>query len=286
MATKLGYSPVSIIAASCGTIATAAAASNPVTAPFAVGIGTAASAIVGGTELNEKEQSIKEQLDNALDEAWTTIDNKYRISFNSENCLLELKSEIMGGDTSVDEVTRNLKDKKIEISLSIIIRNILEKYREILNRDAEIIWDDAFLDSAALDIAMILVHAMRSVFENVDHLLILKAIAESTDRIVKEIKESEGRLTDEIRNQKKAPVMIPSRLTDIPPSVNLIGRDNDIEAIFELLDQNDIVSIHAYGGVGKTAVAKKIINDVKRDVALGKSPYKHVAWVTVVRQIR
>ena len=76
MATKLGYSPVSIIAASCGTIATAAAASNPVTAPFAVGIGTAASAIVGGTELNEKEQSIKEQLDNALDEAWTTIDNK------------------------------------------------------------------------------------------------------------------------------------------------------------------------------------------------------------------
>ncbi len=280
MTKKLGYSPVSIIAAGCGTIATAAAASNPVTAPFAVGIGTAASAIVGGTELNEKEQSIKEQLDNALDEAWTTIDNKYRISINSEDCLLELKREMMGGNTSVDEVTRNLKDKKLENSLSIIIRSILGKYWKILNRDAEIIWDDAFIDSAALDIATILVHAMRSVFENVDHLLILKAIVESADRIVKEIKESERRLTDEIRNQIQAPVMIPSRLTEIPPSVNLIGRDKDIEAILGLLEQHDIVSIHAYGGVGKTVVAKKIINNVKLDVAFGKSPYKYVAWVT------
>ena len=279
MTTKLGYSPVSIIAAGCGTIATAAAASNPVTAPFAVGIGTAASAVVGGTELNEKEQSIKEKLDNALDEAWTTIDKKYRISINTEDCLLELKREMMGGNTSVDEVTRNLKDKKIENSLSLIIRNILEKHTEMLNRDAEITWNDALLDSAALDIATILVNAMRVVFENVDHLLILKAITESADRIVTVIKESEGRLTKEIRNQNQAPVIIPSMLTDIPPSVNLIGRDKDIEAIFGLLEQHDIVSIYAYGGIGKTAIARKIINEVKRGVTSGKSPYKHVAWL-------
>ena len=68
--------------------------------------------------------------------------------------------------------------------------------------------------------------------------------------------------------------------TIIPVSIDLIGRDRDIVSIRELLVQNDIVFIHANGGVGKTAVAVKIANDIKKEIVSGNSQYHHVAWIT------
>ena len=66
----------------------------------------------------------------------------------------------------------------------------------------------------------------------------------------------------------------------IPPAVNLIGRDKDIQEIRNLFKQHNIVSIHADGGVGKTAVAIKIANEIKDEMISGKSPYQHIAWLT------
>lgn len=279
MAKEFGYSPISIVAAVCGTIATATAALNPTTAPYAVGIGTAATAIIGGTELKDKEQDIKEKIDNALDRAWCTIDKKYRLSSNSEECLFELQREMMGESTSAEEINRNLKDNKIENSLSFVIKNILGKHIEMLNKDPEIIWNEAFLDDAAQDIAAILVNALRIVFENVDHLMLLKVIADSTVTIVREINELGDRLIEEIQNQKQAPFIVPFALTAIPSAVDLVGRDEDVKEIYNFLEDNNIVSIHAYGGVGKTAVALRIINEIKQDVVFKDSSYEHVAWI-------
>ena len=68
-------------------------------------------------------------------------------------------------------------------------------------------------------------------------------------------------------------------LTTIPAAVDLIGRDRDITTIKELLGHHPIVSIYADGGVGKTALALRIINNTKGEIDLGKSKFKHIAWI-------
>lgn len=73
MAKEIKYSPVSIISQVCGSIATMAAATNPALDASAVGIGTAASAIVGGIEISDKDENIKEKIDSALEKAWNEI---------------------------------------------------------------------------------------------------------------------------------------------------------------------------------------------------------------------
>lgn len=284
MAKKIGYTPISIFAAGCEAIATAAALTNPATAPFAVGIGTAASAVASGIELNDEEKNIKDNLDKAMDKAWATIDKKYRLSLHTEkytdNCLTELKREVMGENTSVEEFVRNTEIKGFEPSIALVIQGILKKHIVTLNRDPEIIWSDEYTENAAKDMASILVDAIKSVFENVDHLRILKAIYKSEERIVTELHQATNQVIGEIRNVKPIPTEAPLSLTYIPPAINLIGREKDIQGIYDLFEQHNIVFIHADGGVGKTAAAAKIVNQIKDDITSGKGPYKHVAWIT------
>ena len=68
--------------------------------------------------------------------------------------------------------------------------------------------------------------------------------------------------------------------TSIPPCTDLIGREEDTINILDDLEHFSIVSIHAGGGVGKTAVAAKIANDIKNEIVSGKSPFEHIAWIT------
>lgn len=155
MAKKFGYSPVSIFAAACGTVASAAVMANPVVAvpaATAAGIGAAASAVAGGIELNEEEKNIKDKLDSAMDKAWNEIEKRYRL-YDSEDCLSELKREIMGEGTSVEEFVRNKETKGFKPSITMVTRSILEKHRELLSRDPEIIWDDRYTEDAANDMA-------------------------------------------------------------------------------------------------------------------------------------
>lgn len=85
------------------------------------------------------------------------------------------------------------------------------------------------------------------------------------------------RYIDEIKN---TPAPVPISLTIIPAPVDLIGREDDVIAIRSALTENNVVYIRADGGFGKTAVATRIINDVKGEIELGDTLFKHVAWIT------
>ena len=69
---------------------------------------------------------------------------------------------------------------------------------------------------------------------------------------------------------------IPISLTTIPAAPKLIGREKDVQNIRDILTQKRIVSIHAVGGVGKTAIAAVITNGIINS----SSPFMHVAWIT------
>ena len=88
-------------------------------------------------------------------------------------------------------------------------------------------------------------------------------------------------LVDKLNQESALPIKMSTKLslTTIPSPVNLIGRDNDISAVKGLLDKHPIVSIHADGGVGKTAIALRIINDTKSEIDRGRSHFKHIAWI-------
>lgn len=69
--------------------------------------------------------------------------------------------------------------------------------------------------------------------------------------------------------------------TTIPAASRLIGRDKDIINIQNLLADHSIVSVKAEGGVGKTAVAIQIANEIKSKLTkddLGL--FQHIAWIT------
>ena len=68
--------------------------------------------------------------------------------------------------------------------------------------------------------------------------------------------------------------------TYIPPSIDLVGREKDIQNIYKHLGENNIVSIRADGGVGKTALAAKIINDIRKETLPGKEKFKYAIWIT------
>ena len=68
----------------------------------------------------------------------------------------------------------------------------------------------------------------------------------------------------------------PFSFNTIPAAEELIGRENDIQNIQDALAKNRMVSIHAGGGVGKTAIAAVIANGI----LCRASRYRHVAWIT------
>ena len=296
MAKEIGYTPVNIFAACCGALASALALANPVTAAYAGGISVAISAVVGGIQLNEKEKSIKDKLSKAMDSEWDRIRRDYRLT---EECLAELKDELIGESTSVAKFVRNLEnnskgsghhpvdDKKSQLvdNLRPVIIFILMKHKEELKKDPVYKWDSVFILGEARKIAVRIVGAIDSVLNNDDELKILVAIAEGrkADRrehkeIIDAVIESRDRIIEEYR--KNSTFSAPISLTTIPKGVELIGRKDVIKVIREQLDQYDLVSIRADGGVGKTAVALEIANEVKKEITSGVSTFKHIAWIT------
>lgn len=278
----IGYSPVSIFATCCGSIATAAVTANPflaVSANTAVGIGTAVSTILSGVELSDKEKNIREKLDRTMGKAWDEIENIYRLS-PYKKCLSELKQEVMGEQTSVEEFIRNLNSKGLEPSIAMVIQSILNRYKDELKKDSEINWDDKYIEEAASDIAARLVKAIKAVFEDDNQLRLLKEIADSTEVLLKKIEDKGNQIINEFYNYKSSDKDIPAAITTIPVSINLIGRKKDIQNIYILLEEHDIVAIHADGGVGKTAIAAKIANDIRKNILSGNSSFEHIAWIT------
>ncbi len=73
---------------------------------------------------------------------------------------------------------------------------------------------------------------------------------------------------------------VPPSLTEIPIAIDLIGREQLIYQIKKMIDQNNVVYIHADGGVGKTAIATSICNSYKNSINDQDGSFKHVAWLT------
>ena len=74
---------------------------------------------------------------------------------------------------------------------------------------------------------------------------------------------------------------IPAELTIIPKAItSLIGREQAINDIKSRLGTERILCINAEGGLGKTAIAKCIINNVRNSIGKRRYKYKFVAWLT------
>ena len=70
------------------------------------------------------------------------------------------------------------------------------------------------------------------------------------------------------------------KLTDIPSPTKLYGRENAISDIYKKFETSDIICILADGGVGKTAVALTIMEEVRKSKNLAGSSIEYFAWIT------
>lgn len=76
------------------------------------------------------------------------------------------------------------------------------------------------------------------------------------------------------------PLLKSITLTEIPSMGNVIGRDNDIVKIVELLEERFVVVLESEGGIGKTAIARKICQIIKsRVIQDPNNSIKHLAWI-------
>ena len=95
--------------------------------------------------------------------------------------------------------------------------------------------------------------------------------------------DSSGGKLEKIDHESKEgreQLRVPPSLTEIPIAIDLIGREQLIYQIKKMIDQNNVVYIHADGGVGKTAIATSICNSYKNTIDNLNGAFKHVAWLT------
>ena len=290
MVKKDKYNYSSPVAAGMGLAVTGVVSTIPGGATVAGPIGTITAGILGGAGLSEEELNIKKKFDNAINETWQQIYDYYKLT---DVCLSKLKQDVIGENTSTDQFVNNSQRKKLEESYALAIQIILERYKGGLERKSKKKWNDEYIKNASRDIAARLISTLQNVFSEDDLLKILKAIADRSKDIRGDIGNS--READRLEHEQLMQTLIeisdwikskriysdvPHALTTIPSSIDLIGRAEDIQTICDLLEKNDIVAIHAGGGVGKTALAVKVANQIKKDVVSKDSPFKHVAWIT------
>ena len=98
------------------------------------------------------------------------------------------------------------------------------------------------------------------------------------DKLTNKQSNHETRITNLEKNRRNP---IPAELTVIPKAITaLIGRESVIQEITSRLETDHILCITADGGLGKTAIAKVIINNIRNDIENDNCKYKHVAWIT------
>ena len=85
---------------------------------------------------------------------------------------------------------------------------------------------------------------------------------------------------EEFRGWLLRVLSFPKCLTDVPSinrSVGLVGRENELCELREMLDKDGCIAlVSGLGGIGKTAVMRWICNSIKED----GNAKNHVAWVT------
>ena len=184
------YSFTSIFAGICGIATTTFLGSHP----YAAAAGTLVTSLIDGVQPSKDEKTLRKKLIDSIDVEWGKIKRDYRLS---DKCLSDLKNEIMGEGTSLDEFIRNVerdnsaKDSRshLENCLKQVITHILVRHKEELNKDPEYKWDSVFILSAARNIAVRIINAVESVIKEGDDLIILLAIARNRTADQEEHKE-------------------------------------------------------------------------------------------------
>ena len=270
------FSPLSILAYVCGTAASAAASSNPVTAVAAEEAKAMVEALFGGVEIAEGENNMQATLFQAIDKAWKSIQQKYDLT---DSCMKDLKNEVMGKGTSVDSFMRNSESHRLNDSIAIVVNNILLKHVNEFKGNAKHTWTAAYAEKASKDIANILIASINGVFKNNDSLFFFFLISDSDTKKRQEHQEINKKLDqiqDSIENVVSKKTDIPQCLTPIPPinhEVGLIGRDEIKRKVRDMLEENDCMAlVNGLGGIGKTAVMLHVCNDLKNEG-------KYVAWI-------
>ena len=118
--------------------------------------------------------------------------------------------------------------------------------------------------------------------ETRQELLLLKSDVKKNTKDIVNIKKMIESLRTRIKfleDERKEP--IPAELTVIPNSIsNLFGRESVIIDTTTKLKTDHIICLTADGGLGKTAIAKRIINNIRKDIGKEGSKHKYVAWIT------
>ena len=243
---SIRYSPVSIIAALCGSIVQGMAANNPtiVATVGAAAIGTAATAVVGGIELDEDTELLRNKLVRNIEICWDTICNKYDLK---QEAILELQNELFINEKTIDYYYRS----GIDDSLIYIIRSILEKYQDTswLNDNSD----------APEAIKNILIDTIKSTVDENDIFKLYVRIGEierkieiESNRIIRSVttsvKEEADRIIyqfDKRLDNYSFNVDAPTALTMIPSPIELVGRKDDICSIQELIKDNSVICLRA-----------------------------------------
>ncbi len=97
------------------------------------------------------------------------------------------------------------------------------------------------------------------------------------DKLINKQSNHETRITNLEKNRRNP---IPAELTVIPKAITaLIGRESVIQEITSRLETDHILCITADGGLGKTAIAKSIINSIRDNIGKEGCKFKYVAWI-------
>ena len=273
----VSYSPVSILAYSCGIAASAAASANPVTAGVAAGVGAAAEALFNGVEIGEDQKNMQGSLLRAIDNAWEAVQKKYELT---NSCMTDLKNEVMGKSTSADAFIRNFQTDGLKSAIATVIESILLQHVDEFRRSVKHTWTVGYTKYASKDIANVLIDSIEGEFKKNDTLMLLKAIMDSDAKRYQEhqrINIKLDQIQDSINDLRSKEPDIPQCLTPIPlidKEIGLVGRDAVIRDIRKMLNENTcIVLVSGLGGIGKTAVMQGVCNDLKDEG-------QHVAWIS------
>lgn len=137
-----------------------------------------------------------------------------------------------------------LEDEKTIIRIFV---SILPKIIRIISSDQEI----------AFDFLLQLTHRIGAAEKNIEEL----------QKMIIEFRKG---------NQKEYPVFI----SDLPfsSSLHFIGRKNELENVYEILTSYQSVMLYGLGGIGKTEIAKQIVNRILKEKC-EKHGIEKIAWV-------
>jgi len=240
-------------------------------------IGEEIGSFISGIELISSEDgSLDEHWNNALNKSWRamkcikSIDGETGEQFIKYDFPEEFwhpleKNLFRGMDTIVEFFDNRQVENQIPIyEYANSINKIIEKYHKNSdNIDTQTIPDDFAKDFLSC----------------LDEEIRRNAILQNRFDIIFLHLKIKNHIFDSIEQDGSYTLPVPYKLTTIPAPEEVVGRKDDIIDIYNLIESKNIVCLCAEGGIGKTALAKTIVDDIRRNKLSGNN-YKHIAWIS------